>query len=89
MYYLIEVTTYVDETPKAKGIYEYETEVEALAKYHKKLGGAMDNANYATELVMVVAENGVLVATDYFERLIEPVEEEVTEQEETPSEGEG
>ena len=48
-YYLIEVTTYVDETPDAKGIYSYDTETEAVANYHTKMGGAMKNANYASE----------------------------------------
>ena len=72
MYYLMEVTTYVDETPKAKGLYEYEDEISALAKFHQKLGGAMANENYATELVQVVSENGVVIATEFFERLVEP-----------------
>lgn len=76
VYYLIEVTTYVDETPKAKGIYEYEDEISALAKFHQKLGGAMDKKNYATELVQVVAGNGVVVATEFFERPVEPTEED-------------
>lgn len=72
MYYLLEVTTYTDETPKAKGIYEYEDEISALAKFHQKLGGAMANEKFATELVQVVAENGVVVATEFFERPVEP-----------------
>lgn len=76
MYYLMEVTTYVDETPKSKGLYEYEDEISALAKFHQKLGGAMANENYATELVLVVAENGVVIATEYFERPAEPEEGE-------------
>lgn len=90
MYYLLEVTTYTDETPKAKGIYEYEDEISALAKFHQKLGGAMDKKNYATELVQVVAENGVVVATEYFERPVEPEIDEFPfgnggENEENPS----
>lgn len=76
MYYLLEVTTYTDETPKAKGVYEYEDEILAIANFHSKMGGAMKNKNYATELVQVVAENGVVVATEYFERPVEPTEED-------------
>lgn len=75
-YYLLEVTTYTDETPKAKGIYEYEDEISALAKFHQKLGGAMANEKFATELVQVVAENGVVVATEFFERPVAPTEED-------------
>ena len=80
VYYLMEVTTYVDETPKAKGLYEYEDEISALAKFHQKLGGAMANENFATELVQVVAENGVVIATEYFERPVEPTEEDPFEE---------
>lgn len=76
-YYLLEVTTYTDETPKAKGIYEHEDEISALAKFHQKLGGAMAKENYATELVLVVAENGVVIATEFFERPVEPTEEDL------------
>ena len=76
VYYLLEVTTYTDETPKAKGIYEYEDEISALAKFHQKLGGAMANEKFATELVQVVAGNGVVIATEYFERPVEPEESE-------------
>lgn len=76
VYYLLEVTTYTDETPKAKGIYEYEDEISALAKFHQKLGGAMANEKFATELVQVVAGNGVVVATEFFERPVAPTEED-------------
>lgn len=90
VYYLLEATTYTDETPKAKGIYEYEDEISALAKFHQKLGGAMANEKFATELVQVVAENGVVVATEYFERPVEPEIDEFPfgngrENEENPS----
>ena len=48
-YYLIEITTYMDETPDAKGIYSYDTETDAVANFHSKMGGAMKNENYASE----------------------------------------
>ena len=80
VYYLLEVTTYTDETPKAKGIYEYEDEISALAKFHQKLGGAMANEKFATELVQVVAGNGVVVATEFFERPVEPIIEDPFEE---------
>jgi len=48
-YYLIEITTYMDETPDAKGVYEYDNETDAIANFHSKMGGAMKNENYASE----------------------------------------
>lgn len=72
MFHLVEITSYADSTPPAKGVYDYETEIETLAKFHKKLGGAMDNENYATELVVVMDEKGNIIAKDYFARHIEP-----------------
>ena len=48
-YYLVEITTYVDETPDSKGVYEYDNETDAIATFHSKMGGAMKNENYASE----------------------------------------
>lgn len=87
MYYLIEVTTYVDETQKAKGIYEYDDEILAIASFHNKMGGAMKNENYATELVQVVTGNGVVVATEYFERPVKPTEEDPFDEDEGTKSG--
>ena len=53
-YYLIEITTYVNDTPDAKGIYSYDSETDAVANFHSKMGGAMKNSNYASELVRVI-----------------------------------
>lgn len=87
VYYLMEVTTYVDKTPKTKGVYEYEDEILAIANFHSKMGGAMKNKNYATELVQVVAENGVVVATEFFERPVEPTEEDPFDEDEGTKSG--
>ena len=48
-YYLVEITTYMDETPDAKGVYEYDDKDLAIANFHSKMGGAMKNENYASE----------------------------------------
>ena len=68
MYYLIEVTEYVDGTPKAKGIYEYEDETLAVGNFHTKLGGAMKNENYASELVIVTDDKSNIIVKDVFVR---------------------
>lgn len=71
-FYLIEITRYVDNTPEAKGVYTYESENDAIANFHSKMGGAMKNTNYAFELCHVINEYGVVVRSETFER---PVEE--------------
>ena len=75
-YYLIEVTTYTDGRADSKSLTTYDDELEAVGKFHQKLGGAMTTETYATELLQVVAGNGVVVATEFFERPIEPEPED-------------
>ena len=54
-YYVMEITTYNDGTAEAKGVYAYDTQDEAIANYHSKMGGAMKNAKYESELITVTA----------------------------------
>ena len=75
-FYLLEVTTYTDGRADSKSLTTYDNELEAVGKFHQKLGGAMTTATYATELLQVVAGNGVVVATEFFERPVEPSEED-------------
>ena len=67
-FYLVEITTYEDGTPTAKAIYAYDNETDAVANFHNKMGGAMKNANYATELLIVLNENGGIVKDEQFVR---------------------
>lgn len=75
-YYVIEVTKYADGTADSKSIYTYDSEVEAVATFHQKMGGAMKNANYAFELVQVINDYGVVIESKYFERKTETEEAE-------------
>lgn len=69
MYYLLlEVTTYNNNTPKSKGMYEYDTLEQATASFHKKMGGAMSNATYESELVKIITSDGIDCRTEYWER---------------------
>jgi len=72
MCYVIELTTYVDKKADAKAIYGPYDETEATATFHQKMGGAMKNANYASELLVVVSETGGIIKDEYWKR---PVEE--------------
>lgn len=75
-YYVIEVTKYADGTADSKSIYTYDDEVEAVATFHQKMGGAMKNVNYAFELVQVINDYGVVIESKYFERKVETEEAE-------------
>lgn len=77
MYHLIEITTYTNKETVDKGVYSYATQLEALGAFHKKMGGAMTNETFKTEMLTVIAENGATLAHDYFVR---PVEEAETEE---------
>jgi hypothetical protein len=77
MYHLIEITNYNDGTAEAKGMYAYATEEEAIANFHTKLGGAMKNDKYESELVVVITNTGAVIKSEYWVRyhgLEEPVE---------------
>ena len=79
MFYVIEISELKDKTSKA--IYPYEAKEEALGVYHQKMGGAMRNENYLSELILVINEKGAISVCDYFKREIpeEPAEEETVE----------
>ena len=79
-YYVIEITTYNNGTSDSKGIYEYDNKQDAIATFHSKMGGAMKNTTYATELLLVISEEGSTVRMERFERPVEEVTEEITEE---------
>lgn len=80
MFYLIEITSYMDKDTVDKAIYSYADRTLAIANFHSKMGGAMKNENFKTEMLMVIDGRGGLQTYDYWEREIEP--EEVNPEEE-------
>ena len=81
MFYLIEITSYMDKDTVDKGIYSYTDRTLAIANFHSKMGGAMKKENFKTEMLMVVDSRGGVQTYDYWEREIEPEEAEVPEKE--------
>lgn len=78
MFYLIEISKQKDKDV-SKAIYSYEDRDMAIGTFHNKLGGAMRNDTFISEMCMVVDERGGIIIYDYWEREIEPEEaEEVT-----------
>lgn len=79
-YYVIEIAT-GDKKISGKSVYEYDTENDAIASFHKKLGTAMSSDLYIDDLVMVINADGWVIKSEkvsgkYVEA--EPIEE-VTE----------
>lgn len=71
MFYLIEITTYADETKDAYGVYPYDNYVAAEAAFHQKLAGAMRNENYKYELCMVIDGKGSTMRHEFYEKPVE------------------
>lgn len=67
-YYLIEVTNYNNGTSESKAMYNYDNYQEAEANYHSKLGGAMKNVTYESEMCMIIDSTGAIYLTKYWVR---------------------
>lgn len=78
MFYLIEIAT-GDSKIAGKAIYSYNSEVEATAVFHLKLGSAMKSELYESELVMVIDEFGATIKKEKYIKFVpeEPIEDEV------------
>ena len=64
-YYVIEIAE-GDKKIAGKGIYEYATENEAIATFHKKLGTAMGSELFTSDLVMVIDDNGAVLKVEKY-----------------------
>lgn len=64
-YYVIEIST-GDSKISGKAIYEYNSEREAVADFHKKLGIAMASDLYATELIIVIDGESNYIKSEYY-----------------------
>lgn len=68
MFYLIEITTYNNGTADAYGVYANETLDAAVAAFHQKLAGAIRNANYQSELCVIINGQGAVLRHEYWQR---------------------
>ena len=71
MFYVIEIST-GDAKIAGRAIYQYNTIDEAVATFHSKLGTAMKSDLYATELIMVMDDEGAVLRV---EKYIKPITE--------------
>lgn len=77
MFYLVEIST-GDSKIAGRAIYSSNTENEAVAMFHSKLGTAMKSDLYDSELVFVVDENGKMLKREKYAKPV-IVEDETTE----------
>lgn len=68
MYYLIEITKYNNGTADAYAVYAQQTLDDANAAFHQKMAGAIRNANYASEMCMIISAQGAVQRYEYWER---------------------
>lgn len=78
MFYLIEISV-GDTKITGKAVYEYETQNEAVAKFHSKLGSAMGSELYDSELIMVVDNNGTVIKREKYAKPLPPEPESESE----------
>lgn len=65
MFYLIEIAT-GDSKIAGKAVYSYETENEAVANFHSKMGQAMKSDLFNTELCVVIDEDGKVIKREKY-----------------------
>ena len=71
MFYLIEITTYNNGTADAYGVYAKSTLDSAVSAFHQKMAGAINNANYASEMCLIISEEGATMRFERWERAAE------------------
>ena len=63
-YYVVQIST-GDSKIAGKAIYDYETQREAVAAFHSKLGVAMGSDLYTSALILVVDGMGSILENAY------------------------
>jgi len=79
MFYVLEVTQtkQADGTVKTeKGVYNHETQAQAVQSFHSRIGGQMKQDACISELVMAIGDDGAVYRS---EKYVKPVEEEQPE----------
>ena len=69
MFYVIEISN-GDPKIEGKASYQYDTIEAAVATFHSKLGTAMKSDLYATELIMVMDDEGAVLRVEKYIKTI-------------------
>lgn len=65
-FYLFEAASYQDGSKDSLGVYTYDALNPAKAAFYSKMGGAMKNSNYKSELLSVMDEEGRQYLTERY-----------------------
>ena len=72
MFYVVLIQTFMDETPSAKAIYEYEDKDTATSTLFSTMASSMANNNISTVVCLILNEYGSAIKYERWER--NPVE---------------
>lgn len=75
-YYLLEIAN-GDKSIAGRAVYGYETENEAIAMFHKKMGTAMASNLFASEMLMVIDYAGKVIKREFYIKPLVPETSEV------------
>lgn len=64
-YFLIEIAE-GDKTVRGYSVYGYETEKEAVATFHQKLGNAMKSTLFESDLLIITDADGKVVKREKY-----------------------
>ena len=77
-YYVLLIIDYNDGTSSTKSVYSYETENEAVSKFHSSLGGYMAKDNVSHILCLAVNSEGGIYRNEAYTATVEETDEEET-----------
>ena len=69
MWFVVRVNINQSGT-QANSIQMYDNETAAFKRYYNVLAADIDNANYQYELVQIVREDGIIVASQVFDNRV-------------------
>lgn len=66
-YFTLCVQDFKDGKEQKKSLYTYETETEAIARFHSFIGGYMGGDNIASIISVVIDGKGAMLQSEYWE----------------------
>lgn len=74
MFYIVTIQEFVDETPTAKAIFEYDNKDTATATLFSTMASSMANDNIASVVCLIMDEYGSTIKYERWERPTEDSE---------------
>lgn len=77
LYFVMRVNFNATTGQQSNSIQTYNTLVQAQKRFYTLIASDIDNDNYSYELVQIVGEDGIVLASQVFDNRQTPVNEEV------------